>query len=134
MISKSVQEPLLTPLQGFDLEDYLPLETMTWCDQYLRDHGFETPVCRGTFDPDKNRTHPLAYRQLRYGLISLMRDYGNDILPECDKPHSARFWRPQHNNDHIFREAMVGKDPQDIPPGEEELAALLQEYGRVNLR
>ncbi|KAK6429957.1 hypothetical protein LTR95_013891 [Oleoguttula sp. CCFEE 5521] len=77
-----------------DLDEYLPYDTMQWCDNALRDLGFASLDGRQFTADRQKRLHELAYNQLR-DTIQAHLDAGNNAnLSQCPRPPSPeQFYR-----------------------------------------
>jgi len=48
-----------------DLNAYLPSLTITWCEEYLHNHGYNLPITQEQTNDDGSHIHVEAYLELR---------------------------------------------------------------------
>ena len=90
-----ILEPLQQDLQGFDLDEFLPVTTLQWCEATLTLNGFTTPVDGRRVDESGYRVHCQAYRVLRTKVEEHMASQAEPELTETIRPYAARNWQPQ---------------------------------------
>ncbi|KAL3712159.1 hypothetical protein TMatcc_000855 [Talaromyces marneffei ATCC 18224] len=70
---------------NFELDEYLPLDTLNWCQQKLHSQGFERIRLEG-LNENGERTHFIAYLYLRDQINLHIATQSEPQLRECEKP------------------------------------------------
>ncbi|KAE8550133.1 hypothetical protein EYB25_008664 [Talaromyces marneffei] len=85
--SKPDQVVLQTLLDehNFELDEYLPLDTLNWCQQKLQSQGFER-IKLEDLNEHGERTHFIAYLYLRDQINLHIATQSEPQLRECEKP------------------------------------------------
>ena len=84
---RALNELLQRPdMQSFDIDEYLPVHTLHWCNEFLVGRGFDLEVMDTSFNEDGVRVHKLAYIALRDGLRQHAFAGQLPILTESTRP------------------------------------------------
>lgn len=104
------------------MDEYLPLETLEWCNTVLWGNGFIdrledgsfTYVSAGAFDPDTGeRDHAAAYFCLRDTARAWVSTQQTPLLQESKKPIGARGWSGDATEGLIRAYEAAGQDPNE---------------------
>nr|POE60254.1 hypothetical protein CFP56_77990 [Quercus suber] len=93
-------------LEGFDLDEYLPQETLDQCTEYLAQAGYTLPINGGDYNADDGqRVHKEAFFLLRDACRDHLREERVPELCETEKPFSARDWQPSDELRRVWEDA-----------------------------
>jgi len=104
-----------------DPNEYLPATTLHWCQQKLKDLGYNLATLRTEdFAGGGRRTHVYAYHDLRLAILAHMRSGDLPLLEESERPEGGIAAAAERNGAlyHLFWE-------------NREFRALVQDRGRV---
>ena len=83
--------PIQDDLRGFNMDEYLPMETLEWCHETLHSLGYGAINGRQVYNSGE-RVHAAAYRQLRDAARAHIRTNRMPQLIESTRPLAARRW------------------------------------------
>lgn len=111
-----------------DVDEYLPPETLTWCQRKLQGWGFDLEnVDMDEYFPDGTRAHCRAYLRLRDTVRDHLRSGEPPRLRESEKPNVNLVWR-QHPNPALIEELDLYAEGRD----ENEIEELRGVFSSVN--
>jgi len=79
----------------WDIDAYLPDDTMAWCEKALQETGYKVPVDHTLLAADGKAVHTLAYIDLRAELTVHIRGGNEAGLGLLRKPAHSYDWKPE---------------------------------------
>lgn len=91
-----------------EIDEYLPPQTLDWCDNQLEEAGYSLPIGGGDYNQDTgDKLHLQAYRLLRDAARSHIRERRVPTLSESPKPYEAFGWQPSEDLQKVYAYAGV---------------------------
>lgn len=114
-------EALNQDLQGLDIDEYLPAETLRWCEDSLAAHGFPRKVDGAAVDADNNRIHKLAFFALRDHARAHVARGRLPELKESPKPYNARRWSADYRPSELVQRVFADANQELVVRGREDI-------------